>query len=123
MAERAEKIAKGLTDAKKNKEVLEQTEKMYTDTLARARNEAETIFTNAKREAETKKTEMLEKAKTEVTNMVDAGKRALETEKTAMVSQARGEIITLAMLATEKILGTKVEKVFDEKALKELKDL
>jgi F-type H+-transporting ATPase subunit b len=110
MAERAEKIAKGIIDAKKNSETLNKTEKEYEDALSRARREADVIFQNAKKEAEVKKTEMLEKTKTEVASMIEAGKKSLEAEKVKMVSEARGEIISLVMLSTEKLLGTKIEK-------------
>ena len=123
MAERAEKIAKGLDDAKKNSDTLNKTEREYENTLARARSEAQTIFLAGKKEAEIKKTEILEKTKVEVQNTVEAGKRSLLIEKNKMVEDARGEIINLAMQATEKLLLTKIDRDFNEKTLKELKHL
>ncbi len=58
MAERAEKIAKGINDAKTNASVLEKTQKEYEDVLIKARTEADVIFQQGKKEAEIKKTQI-----------------------------------------------------------------
>ena len=54
-----------------------------------------------------KKEEMLELAKTEVNQMILAGKKTLESEKIKIVEEAKKEIVSLAMLASEKILSKK----------------
>src|SRR3990167_8785703 len=60
MAERAEKIAKGVDDAKSNASVLEKTQKEYDEVMMRARIEANKIFQDGKKEVEIKKTAMIE---------------------------------------------------------------
>jgi F-type H+-transporting ATPase subunit b len=119
MAERSEKIAKGITDAKQNAETLEKSRKEYEDTLAKARKEAQKLFEEGKKEAQAKKEAMLLEAKAEVAGMIESGKKTLEAEKTKMVNDAKKEIVNLVVLATEKLTDSKDPK-FQERAQKEL---
>ena len=123
MAERSEKIAQGMDDAKTNAKLLLETQAEYEAALVKARNEANKIFQEGKKEAEAKKVLMLDDAKKEVALTIENGKKALETEKIKMVEEAKKEIVALAMSATEKILSTKVDGSFDEKTVKDLKKL
>jgi len=123
MAERSEKISKGVSDAETNAKILEETHKEYEAALAKARNEANKIFQDGKKEAEAKKAVMLENAKKEVALVVENGKKTLEAEKIKMVADAKKEIVNLTMQATEKLLGGKINESFDEKTIKELSNL
>jgi F-type H+-transporting ATPase subunit b len=123
MAERSEKINKGIDDAKVNASMLAKTAEEYDAALTKAKNEANKIFQDGKKEAETKKTQMLEDAKKEVALVIENGKKTLEAEKTKMVEEAKKEIVALAMKATEKLMGEKVGSSFDEKTIKELNNL
>lgn len=107
MAERADKIARGLEDAKKNAETLALTEVEKEEILTKARAEAQAIFNSGKRDTEAKKTEMLEEAKREVQKTIEIGKKALASEKEKMVNEAKGDVASLAMLAVEKIIAEK----------------
>jgi F-type H+-transporting ATPase subunit b len=107
MADRSEKISKGITDAKDNALIVEKTRQEYDKVIARARTEADELFQKGKKEALAKKEEMLELAKTEVNQMILAGKKTLESEKIKIVEEAKKEIVSLAMLASEKILSKK----------------
>jgi F-type H+-transporting ATPase subunit b len=122
MAERAEKISKGITDAKANSEILSKTNIEYEATLAKARVEANTTFQESKKDAEVKKNQMLEDAKTEVANIIAAGKKQLEAEKIKMIADAKAELVSLTIAATEKVLGSK-SVVIDEKMMSELKNM
>jgi F-type H+-transporting ATPase subunit b len=107
MAERSEKIAKGVDDAKKNEETLKATKVEYDDVIAKARLEANKIFEVGKKEAEIKKVTMLEDAKKEVAVIIENGKKSLEAEKMKIMEEAKKDITTLAMLATEKLISSK----------------
>lgn len=107
MTERSEKIAKGIDDAKTNATLLKETRAEYEAALLKARNEANKIFQDGKKEAEIKKALMLEEAKREVATVIENGKKTLQAEKIKMVEEARGEIVSLAMLATEKLISGK----------------
>lgn len=107
MAERAERIRRGIEDAKTNASTLDKTQKEYEEVLKAARLEANTIFQNAKKEAEEKKNGMIDAAKDEVKGIIDAGKKTLEIEKVRMVEDAKKEIVSIAMQAAEKIISGK----------------
>lgn len=107
MAERAEKIKRGVEDAKTNAAMLESTKVEYDEILAKARIEANKIFQEGKKEEEAKKISMLEEAKVEVARVIEAGKKSLQVEKVKMVEEAKKEIVSLAMRATEKLLSSK----------------
>ena len=59
MKERGEKIAKGVSDAKINAEILNNTKAEYEEVLIKARNEAQKIWEVGKKKAEEKKSIML----------------------------------------------------------------
>ena len=56
-------------------------------------------------------------------NLLERLKNQVEIEKKELVEGDKNEIVSLVMLATEKLLGAKNDKNFDEKVLQELKDL
>ena len=123
MKERAEKIEKGINDAKSNAEILNNTKAEYEEVLAKARNEANKIFQEGKKEAEAKKVLMLEKTKEEVALMIENGKKNLENEKIKMVNEAKEEITSLSVKIAEKILASKIDGNFDEKTLREIESI
>ncbi len=122
MAERAEKIAKGLTDAKENEQVLKETSLKYEEALNKARIEANKIFEDSKKEAETKKIAMIEDAKNQVASILEGGKKTLEAEKVKIIEEAKKEIVNLAILATEKLTGSQKGSL-DAKSIEDLKSL
>ncbi|MBP6883845.1 MAG: F0F1 ATP synthase subunit B [Candidatus Pacebacteria bacterium] len=123
MDERAEKIGKGVSDAKANAQILEKTNKEYEEALQKARKEANDIFQSGKKDAEAKKTQMMETAKEEVAMMIENGKKTLEAEKVKMVNDAKKEVATLVLQATEKILGEKIDGSYEGRVTKELNNL
>ncbi len=123
MQERTEKIEKGISDAKSNAQILDNTKAEYEEALSKARKEADKIFQEGKKEAENKKALMIEKTKEEVALMIENGKKSLESEKVKMVNEAKEEITSISIKIAEKILGSKIDGTFDEKTLKELKNI
>ena len=123
MKERSEKIAGGLNDAKTNAELLEKTKKEYADIIAKAREEAHTIFQEGKKDAESKKAQMMEDTKKEVEGMISSGKKMLESEKSKMIEEAKQEIVSLVVSATEKLLESNQNEKFDDKVLNQIKKI
>ncbi|MCC7160801.1 F0F1 ATP synthase subunit B [Candidatus Nomurabacteria bacterium] len=123
MSERSEKIGRGIDDAKINAELLEKTRKEYEDVISKAKTEANKIFQDSKKEALAEKAQMLEGAKNEVTTVIENGKKMLEAEKVKMLEETKKEIVNLAMLATEKLISTKIDKSFNDKTVKDLNNL
>ncbi len=123
MAEREERIKKGLDDAKKNEEILKNTKHEYDSALAKARGEANEIFQEGKKEAEDKKREMLLSASKEVETMIANGKKVLEAEKEKMVNEAKQEIVSLVVSATEKLLESKKDDSYEDKTIDKIKNI
>lgn len=123
MKERSDKIARGVNDAKQNKELLEKTQKAYDDVLAKARIESNEIFQQGKQEAEKNKAVIIESAQEEVAIMIKNGKKSLDAEKEKMLDQVKKEIISLVVKATEKLLETNSNDSFDEKTINKIKKL
>lgn len=123
MKERTEKIEKGISDAKENAVLLNNTKAEYEEALMKAKIEADKIFQEGKKEADLKRTQMIEKAKEEVALMVETGKKNLENEKLKIVNEAKTEIASLSIKIAEKIIGSKVDGTFDEKIMKEIKNI
>lgn len=121
MKDREDRISGGLADAKHNAELLATTQKEYDAIVAKAREEAHTIFQDGKREAQAKKDEMIEQAHTDVARMIETGKKSLEGEKVKMVEEAKKEIVSLVVAATEKLLEDHDNKSFDAKQVKHIK--
>ena len=110
MAERSEKIAGGLTDAKKHSELVKVAEEDYKKALAEARKEAQSIITVAKKDAEGVREELVAKAGDDAKKMLEAGKRDLEAEKEKMLTDAKRELAALVVSSTEKVLGSIVDE-------------
>ena len=115
MQERSETIGRGVNDAKANAAMLLKTSKDYEEALAKAKNEANGIFDEVKKEAEKERAQIVAYAKTEVAEMIADGKKSLEADKAKMLEEVKKEVVSLAMLATEKLLK--------EKSLKDLENL
>lgn len=115
MKERSERINNGLSDAKKNEEILKNSQKEYEEILLRAKTEANEIFQDGKRDAEEKRKEIIENANREVENIIINGKKILESEKIKMVEEAKNEIVSLVVKATEKLLESQKNEVLNNK--------
>ena len=123
MAERSDKIAKGVHDAKHNAELVITTRSEYEAALAKARAEATAIFQEGRKKSEAKRAEMLAEAKTDVEKLIANGKKTLEAEKIKMVDEARKEIVSLATMAAEKILKKHGDKVSGSESAKEIESM
>ncbi|MCF7834401.1 MAG: F0F1 ATP synthase subunit B [Candidatus Pacebacteria bacterium] len=123
MAERSEKIEKGLKDAKICEENLAKTTKEYEETLAKARAEANDFIKESKKEANDKKNEMLEEAKNEVKILIDNGKKTLEAEKEKMIAEAKKEVSLVAVKMAERLLAGKMDSSFDQRSIEDLKNI
>ncbi|MSU55544.1 MAG: ATP synthase F0 subunit B [Candidatus Taylorbacteria bacterium] len=104
MAERSEKIAKGVHDARQNAEMLALTKTEHEAIILKAKSDAQAIFQDGRKKSEAKRAEMLEEAKADVEKLIANGKKTLEAEKVKMVEEARMEVSSLVVEATKKIL-------------------
>jgi F-type H+-transporting ATPase subunit b len=113
MNERTGKIEKGLEDAKKAQEQLENAEKDREKRLIQAKKEAKTILEEAQKMAEKNKEETINNAKEESQKVVEQAKSQIAQEKEKMLREVKGEIGNLVVLATEKLISLKIDKTKD----------
>ncbi|MBP6911674.1 MAG: F0F1 ATP synthase subunit B [Candidatus Pacebacteria bacterium] len=124
MQERSAKIVTGLTDAKKHKELLENTEIEYKKIIAGARKESQELIGIAKKDAEIVRLELVAKAQDDAKKLLKAGKEELEAEKMKMLSDAKKELGGLIASVAQKVLGNVVDTGLQEKISNEVsKDL
>ncbi len=123
MKERSETIQSGLDDAEKNKKLLADSKIVYDQALSDAKQKAEAIFASIVQESENKRSEMMQQAKMDAEKIVTNGKNVLEAEKVKMVAEAKKEIVSIAIKATEKLLGSNIDSSFNNKVIKELDNL
>ena len=123
MDERSSKIATGLTDAKKHKEMLSQTEEEYKKVIAEARKESQILISEAKKDAERVREELIVKASLDSQKLIENGRIELEAEKAKMLGEAKKELADLVVSSAEKILGDvmdeKIKSKISEGAVKE----
>jgi F-type H+-transporting ATPase subunit b len=105
MHKRESYIKEGVDNAKNASELIKKTADEYSLTISNAKNEANEIFQEAKKQAEIKKSEMLEEAKIQVAGIIANGNKELEKQKQIILEDAKTELIDLTINATNKILA------------------
>lgn len=124
MNERTAKIEKGLEDAQKSAEQLEQAEKTRDDKIKEAKKEAKEILEKMRGLAEKNKEEMIRKAEKEANGIVKSAKEEIESEKKKTIKEVRQEIGELVGVALEKVLDDKQSGKVDEKIIEQaIKDI
>lgn len=106
---------------------LRVTEKEQHDLLAKAREEAQEIVTQARAMAKVQTEEAMTRTRAEVENVVRQAKVNIEAEKQKMLMEASGQLADVVVNATKKIMGEvvdeKIERSLAQKAVDALKDV
>jgi len=125
MKERSSEIEKGLSDAQKSAERLDEVEKIVNDKIKESKFDADVILNEARKQAEVNRQVDLEKTKKEVDVLFNKAKEQIENEKTLMVKEVKTEVGEMIVMALEKILSAgltkEIDKKYIEKVLKDLK--
>src|SRR3989338_10437651 len=104
MAERSERIAKGVSDAKKSNELLQKASEEYKQNAIKLRQLSIDAQKELQTDLEKLKTENLEKIKADNDEWMKKRKEQLEIDKKALIEGAKGEVMSIAILAAEKII-------------------
>ncbi len=107
MAERSERISKGLEDAKKSDELLRKASKEYEENTVKLRKAAMDAEKELKSELEKLRAENLEKIKADHEEWNKNRVKQLEADKKTLVESAKSELAALTILAAEKIMAEK----------------
>ena len=107
MAERSEKIKKGIDDAKKSDELLQKAAKEYEENAVQLRKISIDAQKELQKDLERLRKDNLEKIKTDNDEWTKNKIKQMEIDRKALVESAKGELANLAMLAAEKIISSK----------------
>ena len=107
MAERSEKIAKGVDDAKKSNELLQKVSDEYKQNTIKLRQMSMDAQKELAKELEQLKIKNLNRIKTDNDEWTRKRMEQMEIDKKTLVESAKSELVTLAMLAAKKIMEDK----------------
>ncbi|MDD5083801.1 MAG: F0F1 ATP synthase subunit B [Candidatus Moranbacteria bacterium] len=124
LAERTERIDKGLSDADAAHKKLGEMEQKEREMLEQAKKEAQKILEKAERLGKQNYEKMLEQAKEDVDRLMKQSELKMESEKAKLLSDAKAQLAELVVLTTEKVLQEKIDAHKDSELIqKHLKSL
>lgn len=104
--ERKNKIAEGLKYAEDMKAQLASAEQERLNTLAKAQNEAQALLAKTKADCEQYTREQTKATEAKMARLLEQSQNALATERAKLLSEVRHETASLAVAATEQLLGS-----------------
>ncbi len=107
MAERSDKIKKGIDDAKMNAALLEETKKLSDEILVKARGDSNKIFQEGRKELEKLRTDNLDRIKEDEAEFIKKRKEQIEIDKKTILESVKEDIVNLATLMAEKLVKDK----------------
>ena len=116
---RRDQIEAGMQEAKQAEEALVNAEAKVADLLAEARKEADDIIARTQQEASSMVTDAEEKAKARAGQIVKDARAQLDTDIVRARRALKEETVQLVALATEKIVGEKLDGSKDAGLIKE----
>ncbi len=124
MKEREMVIKRGLDDALKAQQQIEEADKIREEKIIQAKKEARKIIEEAQKIAEKNKENFLVKTREEAEKIIKKAKEEIASQKSIAIKEAKKEVGELVVLLVEKILkeeltSEKKEELF-RKALKEI---
>ena len=107
MAERSEKIAKGIDDAKKSDELLKKVAEEYNQNTIKLRQISIDSQKELHKDLEKLRAENLERIKKDNDEWTKKRSEQMEIDKKTLVESAKNELAMLAILAAKKIMEEK----------------
>lgn len=115
--DRREQIEAGMKEAKEAEEALGKAEEKVAEMLAEARKEADDMLTRTQQEANTVVADAEEKAKTRADQIVAEAREQLDRDVRKAREALKKDTVELVALATEKIVGEKLDTQKDAKLI------
>lgn len=110
LEERRAKISKDLSEADQSRQTYEKLSGEVKETLEKARAEAHSIVENSRIQAEKLKEQILTEARQEAEQLRQRNQEEIERAKVSAREELRSGTITLALAATEKLIGDQMSK-------------
>lgn len=119
LTERTKKIEDSLAEARKIAEDRQTFDSWKNAEMSQVKKTAQEIITKAKADAEQIQSQTLEQTKLEQQQIISQTQETLQQEKTSILNSAKNEIADLIVLATEKIIQTKLDSNKDQQIIAE----
>lgn len=103
--DRAALVKSDIDSANKAKEDAESLKAEYKSQIQKAQVEAQEIVATATKSGEATKNQIVNEAREEASKIKTKAITEIEEEKEAAIRELKGEISTLAIMASEKIIG------------------
>lgn len=116
MEKRSKMIEKGVHDAKKSEEKLQEIERLRDQKMAETEKEIGRLFEKAKKDAESVKQELIVAANSQAEDLLRRSKLQIEEQQQKMVEEVKAEVTVFIVKAAAKIL----EREFNENDQKKL---
>ncbi len=105
LQKRRETIAQGLEDARIAAEARANAENEAKAIISEAQNKANDMLKEASERAESLGREMRQAAEADLAKMREAARGEIEQERDRVLSELRGQVVSLAMAATQRLIG------------------
>jgi F-type H+-transporting ATPase subunit b len=106
-----------LGDAQKKLEEAQSDRQRAHDEVSNAYHKSQEIIAKAENEAKNVKEELLEQAKKEAASKLEKAREEIAIEKNQMREGMVDEMVTVAMLAAEKLISEKIDSEQDQKII------
>ncbi|MCG7343913.1 F0F1 ATP synthase subunit B [Sporosarcina sp. ACRSL] len=116
MNQRAELIANEIEAAENSRLESQKLLEEQRALLKEARDNAQSIVENARKQGETQREELIAAARAEVNRMKESATLEIATEREKAVAAVREEFVSLSILAASKVLGKEISEE-DNRAL------
>lgn len=120
MSDRTKKIEKSMDDAKKIEEKLANTEEEYSQTISRAKKEANDILEKVGVEAAKKEAEMIIKAKEDIGQIIEQEKAKMQIEKAKTLKEIKRDVSDLVITSVEKVLEKNIDSIQEKAIIKKM---
>jgi F-type H+-transporting ATPase subunit b len=108
--ERAQRIARGLEDARAAEEAREDAERERDKILAQARAEGQRIIEEARQRGDEQLKQMQHEMADEAEQMRAQARTVAEEERNRILTDTREQIVALAMAAAERLIGDSLDE-------------
>jgi F-type H+-transporting ATPase subunit b len=119
LTNRQNKIEAGLKNAEYTEQERKKFEEWKTNEMKKVRVEADNILRTTTDSANKIKQETIVDAQKQADKILEQAKVSIESEKTQMMKEVKQEVATLVVMASEKILRTKLDPKKDHELIKE----
>ena len=117
--ERANRIRESMEQAEATKQEYERAEVAVREQISKARQEGQTVISQATQVGDRLKEEAKEEARKEAQAIVDRTRVELERERDKAIDDLRREFVDTAILAAEKVINEALDKEKHRKLIEE----